>query len=108
MSTRAPLLTLLLALPLAASAQGTPATVRTARDTARVAPVVVTATRSPLAAERAPSSVSVLTGEQLRREGITTAAEALRQVPGISLAQTGSYGGATSLFIRGGESKFTK
>jgi vitamin B12 transporter len=29
-------------------------------------------------------------------------------VPGLTLAQTGSYGGATSLFIRGGESKYTK
>ena len=80
----------------------------TARDTARTAPVVVTGTRSPLAAERAPSSVSVITGEQLRREGIATVADALRRVPGLSLAQTGSFGGATSLFIRGGESKFTK
>jgi vitamin B12 transporter len=79
-----------------------------ARDTARTTPVVVTATRSALSVERAPSSVSVVTGEQLRREGITTVADALRQVPGLTLAQTGSYGGATSLFIRGGESKYTK
>lgn len=88
--------------PAFASAQDT------ARDTARVAPVVVTATRSPLAAGRAPSSVSVLAGDALRRQGIVTVAEALRQVPGLSLVQVGSTGGATSLFIRGGESKFTK
>jgi vitamin B12 transporter len=80
----------------------------TARDTARTAPVVVTATRTPLGVERAPSSISVLSGEQLRREGITLVADALRRVPGLTLAQTGSYGGATSLFVRGGESKFTK
>ena len=79
-----------------------------ARDTAHTAPIVVTATRSTLAFERAPSSVTVLTGEHLRREGITTVADALREVPGLSLAQSGSYGGATSLFVRGGESKFTK
>jgi vitamin B12 transporter len=98
-----PLALVLLALaPAAALAQ------ITARDTARTAPLVVTATRSPLAAERAPASISVLTGEQLRREGVATVAEALRRVPGLSLAQTGSYGGVTSLFIRGGESKFTK
>jgi vitamin B12 transporter len=80
----------------------------TSRDTARTTPVVVTATRSPLDAGRAPSSVSVLSGEQLRRQGITLVSDALRQVPGLTLAQTGSYGGATSLFVRGGESKFTK
>lgn len=79
-----------------------------APDTARTTPIVVTATRSALAADRAPSSVTVLTGERLRREGIATVADALREVPGLSLAQTGSYGGATSLFVRGGESKFTK
>jgi vitamin B12 transporter len=79
-----------------------------ASDTARIAPVVVTATRSPLAADRTPSSVTVVSGAQLRGEGITTVADALRSVPGLSLAQTGSYGGATSLFIRGGESKYAK
>src|SRR6476469_3324998 len=84
-----------LLLPLAAAAQ------ETARDTARVAPVVVTATRSPVAADREPSSVTVVSGGQLRAEGITTAGDARRAVPGLSLVQTGSYGGATSLFIRG-------
>lgn len=83
-------------------------TAQVARDTARITPVVVTATRSPLSSERAPAAVSVITGDQLRRQGITTVLDALRQVPGVAVVQTGSYGGATSLFIRGGESKFTK
>lgn len=89
-------------LPSALSAQSI------ARDTVRTTRIVVTATRSPLDLARAPSSVTVIGGEQLRREMITTVAEALRQVPGLTLAQTGSYGGVTSLFIRGGESKYTK
>lgn len=80
----------------------------TSRDTVRTAPVVITATRSVLARDRVPASVSVVTGEELRAEGITTVADALRQVPGVALAQSASYGTATSLFIRGGESKFTK
>ncbi|HEX6598604.1 MAG TPA: TonB-dependent receptor [Gemmatimonadaceae bacterium] len=88
--------------PVGSLAQGT------ARDTVRTAPVVVTATRSAMPGDRVPASVSVLGGEQLRREGITSVAEALRQVPGVALAQSASYGSATSLFIRGGESKFTK
>ena len=79
-----------------------------ARDTARIAPVVVTATRSALPVERVPSSVSVITGTQLRAQGISAISDALRQVPGLAVVQTGSYGGATSLFIRGGESKFAK
>jgi vitamin B12 transporter len=89
-------------LPFAAGAQ------QSASDTARIAPVVVTATRSPVKADREPASVTVVSGDQLRAEGITTAVDALRAVPGLSLVQTGSYGGATSLFIRGGESKFAK
>ena len=91
-----------LLLPIVAGAQ------QTAPDTARIAPVVVTATRSPVAADREPSSVTVVSGDQLRAEGITNAVDALRVVPGLSLVQTGSYGGATSLFIRGGESKYAK
>ena len=85
-----------------------PASAQLARDTARIAPIVVTATRSVVATGRAPASVSVITGSQLRREGITTVLDALRQVPGLSVVQTGSYGGQTSVFIRGGESKFAK
>ena len=96
------------AFPLLLALAPTVATAQVARDTARIAPIVVTATRSALSAERVPASMSVITGEQLRREGITTVLDALRQVPGIAVVQTGSYGGVTSLFIRGGESKFTK
>jgi len=96
-----PSLSVLLA-PAAVFAQGT------ARDTVRATAVVVTATRSEVARDRVPESVSVITGDQLREQGIVTAADALRQLPGVSLAQSASYGTATSLFIRGGESKFTK
>ena len=79
-----------------------------AGDTARIAPVVVTATRSPLRADRVPAAVTVVPGDQLRAEGITTVVDALRSVPGLTVVQGGSYGGAASLFIRGGESKFAK
>ncbi len=89
-------------LPTLAYAQAT------AGDTARGAPIVVTATRTAIALDRVPASVTVLGGEQLRAQGITTVADALRQVPGVALAQSASWGTTTSLFIRGGESKFTK
>ncbi len=70
--------------------------------------VVVTATRIPVAAAAAPASVSVISGEQLRREGITRITDAIERIPGVSFAQTGSFGGSTSLFLRGGESKYVK
>ena len=102
MTSRTSLALLLLGVfPVVALAQG-------ARDTARIAPLYITATRTPLAADRTPASMSVITGDELRRDGITTVLEALRQVPGLTVVQTGSFGGQTSLFIRGGESKFAK
>src|SRR5205085_3629826 len=78
------------------------------RDTARIAPVVVTATSTPLALNRVPASVTVLDGATLRAEGLTHVADALRQMPGMAVVQSGSYGAPTSLFTRGGQSNYTK
>jgi vitamin B12 transporter len=50
----------------------------------------------------------VLSGADLRARGITRVADALREVPGLHIVQSGSYGGATSLFLRGGQSNYTK
>lgn len=80
----------------------------TLRDTARVAPVVVTATGAPLSRDRVPASVTVLDGAALRAQGLTQIADALREVPGMALVQSGSYGAQTSLFTRGGQNNYTK
>lgn len=77
-------------------------------DTARIAPVVVTATRVPISAAAAPATVDVITGDELRLRGVTSIADALATLPGVVFAQTGSFGGTTSLFLRGGESKYVK
>ena len=79
-----------------------------ATDTARVAPVIVTATRIPLRADAVPASATVVTGAELRAQGITHLTDALRLVPGVIVAQSGSYGAPTSLFVRGGQSNYTK
>ena len=80
----------------------------TSRDTARIAPVVITATSTPLALDRVPASVTVLDGATLRAQGLTHVADALRQVPGMAIVQSGSYGAPTALFTRGAESDYTK
>src|SRR4051812_16229235 len=67
-------------------------------DTARIAPVVATATSTPIARDRVPASVTVLDGTMLRAEGLAHVADALRQVPGMAVVQSGSYGAPTSLF----------
>jgi vitamin B12 transporter len=77
-------------------------------DTARLEPVVVTATRLPTPLAAVTASVTVLDGATLRARGIRGVSEALRDVPGLSVVQQGSYGGLTSVFVRGGESDYVK
>ena len=89
-----------LATPASAAAQ--------ARDTARVAPVVTTATRVPIPARDVPASVTIISGDQLRALGITSIADALAATPSAMITQSGSFGGVTSLFLRGGESGYVK
>jgi vitamin B12 transporter len=78
------------------------------QDTVVLKPVVVTATRVPVAADLVASAVTVLRGTDLVAQGIHTVAQALETVPGAHVVETGSFGGQTSLFIRGGESDYTK
>jgi len=78
------------------------------QDTVILKPVVVTATRIPVSADIVASAVTVLRGADLAAQGIRTVAEALRGVPGATVVETGSFGGQTSLFLRGGESDYVK
>src|SRR5258705_8284481 len=83
-------------------------TVQQPQDTVVLKPVVVTATRVPVSADLVASAVTVLRGSDLVAQGVRTVAEALETVPGVHVAETGSFGGQTSLFMRGGESDYTK
>ena len=71
-------------------------------------PVIVTATRLPTARAAVAATVSVLDGEDLRKRGVRYVSDALREVPGFHVVQTGSFGGNTALFVRGGESDYVK
>ena len=59
------------------------------------------------ASDSVGSSVSVVTGDDIRRQQIRYAADALRSLPGVSVGRTGSFGGLTSVRIRGAESNHT-
>src|SRR5690349_22883898 len=96
------LVSLALAAPVAAQRPDT------LSDTARIAPVVVTATSTPMALDRVPASVTVLDGATLRADGLTHVADALRQVPGMTVVQSGSFGAPVSLFTRGAQNNYTK
>ncbi len=77
-------------------------------DTTTLRPVVVTATRLPTALSSLSVSVTVLDATDLSRAGVTSVADALRSVPATAVVQSGSFGAQTSLFLRGGESDYTK
>ena len=77
-------------------------------DTVTLKSVVVTATRLPTPLSTLSVSVSVLSGADLSRAGVTSVADALRAIPGTAVVQSGSFGAQTSIFIRGGESDYTK
>src|SRR2546426_345576 len=77
-------------------------------DTIVLNPVLVTATRVPTPVDAVTAAVTVVSGRELQLRGIRTVAEALRTVPGAAVVETGSYGGLTSLFLRGGESDYVK
>ena len=94
---------LLLILPAAVAAQ-----IPVNDSAIRVAPIVVTAERQPLPAAAVSGSITVLRGDELRARGVRDLADALREVPGASVVSTGSFGGQTSLFLRGGESDYVK
>jgi vitamin B12 transporter len=84
-----------------------------ARPTAAQTPVelegvVVTAAATPLDLSRLGNHVSLLDGQALVARGITHVADALREVPGLAVVRNGSFGGATSVFFRGGESDYVQ
>jgi len=90
-----------LAAPSALRAQQRP-------DTTALSPVVVTATKGPVPAGASTAATTVIRADELRARGITTVADALRNVPGVGVNQTSGLGSQTSLFLRGGNSNFTK
>ncbi|MFQ5739708.1 MAG: TonB-dependent receptor plug domain-containing protein [Acidobacteriota bacterium] len=68
--------------------------------------LTVTATRTPTKVQEIGQSVTLITADEIAAQGARTLKQVLETVPGFSVAQTGSFGGATSIFVRGGESDF--
>ncbi|AFL88565.1 outer membrane cobalamin receptor protein [Terriglobus roseus DSM 18391] len=68
--------------------------------------VTVTATGVPTAIAQTSGSVTIIPMQDLSTRVDVT--QELRLQPGVSMVQTGQYGGATSLFVRGGNSDANK
>jgi vitamin B12 transporter len=70
--------------------------------------VVVSATRFDIPLDQSPASVSVINSEDLDQKQIERVADALREVPGLSVVQTGTPGQLTDVFTRGLPSEDTQ
>jgi vitamin B12 transporter len=70
--------------------------------------IVVSATRIETPEEESPASISVITAHDLEIKQTRRVADALREVPGLSIVQTGTPGQLTSLFTRGLRSEHTQ
>jgi len=70
--------------------------------------VVVTATRTPVPEEESGASVSTLESGELQLMQPVAASDALRFLPGAIVNTVGQRGGQSSLFVRGGDSRYNK
>jgi outer membrane cobalamin receptor len=69
--------------------------------------VVVSAAQVDIPLSVTSSAVTVITGDELRARQHETVADALRFVPGLTVASSGGRGALTAVYPRGGESDFT-
>jgi len=69
--------------------------------------VVVTASRLEEPLKYAPDSVTIVTSEEIKKKGKQTVIDVLRDVPGISISQNGSFGGSASIYLRGTQNAHT-
>ena len=100
-------LPLALCCALPALAQ-TPATETVAQLSAPQLPeTVVTAIRTVQPLTDVLADVTLLDEAQMQRSGAVNIADLLQRQPGLELARNGGPGTATSLFMRGGENRFT-
>ena len=68
--------------------------------------ITVTATRTPTPVREVGQSLTIITAEEIEAQGARDVLQVLETVPGFNVVRTGSFGGTTSVFVRGGESDF--
>src|SRR5262245_10562566 len=70
--------------------------------------VIVTATRTEAPTSQVGASATVFTAEDIERRQMPFVADLLTTTPGVMVMRSGAPGSLTSLFVRGGESDYTK
>jgi len=69
--------------------------------------IIVSANRRPVPRESVASSHTVITEAEIRSSQRKNLADLLRTVPGLDVVRSGSFGGNTSVFIRGANPEHT-
>jgi vitamin B12 transporter len=70
--------------------------------------VTVSATRAPLPTNETGASMALLSGSELDTIHPVAVNDALRLLPGAIVSTAGQRGGLSSLFVRGGDSRYNK
>ncbi|EJL78754.1 outer membrane cobalamin receptor protein [Variovorax sp. CF313] len=78
-----------------------------AQEAPTLGETVVTANRTPQALSDLVGDVSIVDRQTIERSGATGVADVLSRLPGIEISRSGGLGNATSLYIRGAETRFT-
>lgn len=65
--------------------------------------IVVTGTATPVEYEKIGNTITIIGGEAIEARGTAYLQDVLREIPGVSVNQGGSFGALTSVRIRGAE-----
>jgi vitamin B12 transporter len=76
--------------------------------TAETRNVVVSASRTPMPEDEGGAQTASLNEAQIQLLNPTATVDALRFLPGVVIGQSGRTGSLSSLFVRGGESRYNK
>ena len=71
-------------------------------------PIVVGSSVSPVDIHSSPSSLEVITSEEIKQRGYRDIPEVLNSLSSINISSVGGFGQTTSIFTRGTESNHTK
>lgn len=69
--------------------------------------IVVTPTKTEALQSQVGTSSTVISSDQIEGNQSTDVADTLRNVPGISISQSGSFGSLTDIYIRGAKPEYT-
>ena len=83
------------------------AATQTSDTTATLSPIVVTASRSEEKIENVPARINIIEPNVLEQSPIASLPQLLQTDASINMVQSGGYGQAASIFLRGGNSNQT-